>query len=251
MSWVTDIVNLIGKLSFYEMVYQYQQGLFFRLGTVRDKRLKKVKPDVEKRCKEAEQKLIKEKGRLSFLPFRRPEIPEEYKKSWVTGLPLYKDRFSKLLQPGFYLYVPFLEDIVKDSTQENIVDLDSISVPTLDEGEKSKVMMVSCNLRYELMDLNRAYLAVNCYKTSLQDHTLAILAKYSMGKTYEEWKNPKIKEELEKTVLKEIRETVTEKWGIKIHYLYITHNVKCDVQVLEHGGKSLANVTFNAEGKTS
>lgn len=37
MGWVDEIFNQIGKLSFFEIIYQYEQGLYFRRGKLKEK----------------------------------------------------------------------------------------------------------------------------------------------------------------------------------------------------------------------
>lgn len=273
MGFIREFFDLVSKLKFHEIVYEYQQGLYFRNGRVVEKRSKRLKEEERKKISAEERKLIKELGYSAFLPFRRswlelyerpglhesPESPESPKKpkqlsesyrlSRLTGLPLHKDRFSKILRPGFYLHLPFLEEIVKDSKQERILNLGNITVPASDEGNDGgdKTILVSCNLRYELKDLYRAYTAVHDYEASLKDHTLSILAKYSRGKKWEEWKTPKVVEDLEIQVLKGLREVVTEKWGLRIHKIYITDNVSCTVHRLTHDGQPLSIISPKPE----
>jgi len=243
MSWILELVELIGKLKFHEIVYEFQQGIYLRNGRVLDTKKRKLTEEEKVHVESLESKLIDEYGLSSFLPFRRPKLPADYKTSWVTGLPLHKDRFSKILRRGFYLHIPFIDDIIKDSKQERVLNLANISVPTADK--ESKVVMVSCNIRYELEDLYKAYTAVHDYEVSLKDYTLSILAKHSRGKSFDEWRTPEVVSDLEDAVLDELRELVTEKWGLKVHKVYVTDNVACNIQRLMHEGIDGAKNTVN------
>ena len=89
----------------------------------------------------------------------------------------------------------------------------------------------------------KAYTAVHDYEDSLKDHTLSILAKHSRGKTYNDWKNTDIIGDLEEKVLADLREVVTEKWGLEVHKVYVTDNVACTMQRMLHEGTPvIANV---------
>ncbi|MCX8147566.1 MAG: hypothetical protein N3D84_03805 [Candidatus Woesearchaeota archaeon] len=202
-----------------------------------------------------ENKLLKT---LYFLIYPAKNLPEGYRKSW-RGEPLHSKRFSKILQPGFYLYVPFLDTIVTDSAQERVLNLGYISVlthekrdgknnktekdliyesnsihPTSRKGSKN--VIISCKIRYELMDIYRAYTAIDEYEDSLKDHTLSILAEFSRGKDYDYWTNSENIDNLAKDVEKELRKIATEKWGLKIHKIYITDIAFCEVQRTVHEG---------------
>jgi len=135
---------------------------------------------------------------------------------------VHSKRFSKVLRPGLYFHLPVIEHVVTDYRQERVMNLGHVSVLTVDEEPAGKAVIISCNLRFELMDFYRAYTAVYDYEVSLQYHTLSILAMKSLGRKYEEWKNPATISSLEKDVVDELRKIVTEKWGLKIHQVYIT-----------------------------
>lgn len=92
----------------------------------------------------------------------------------------------------------------------------------------------------EVLDYYKTYIAVHDYEESLQDYTLAILAKLSRGKTFEQWKDPKFICGLEEKVSDELRETVTDKWGFKVSKVYITDNVPCYVNKLTHDGQPIS-----------
>lgn len=243
MGVIREFVDFVGKLKFHEIVYSYQQGLYWRNGKPleirrrgisrreRENAWHKEKALIEKMGTEAVPEKWRGKrwlciamGYAQFLPFVRPKLPDDFTQSFWTGLPLHESRFSKILDPGFYLHIPILDDIVTASIQERVLNLGNINVLTAD-AQNPTPMSISCNLRYKLLDFYKAYTAVHDYEASLKDHTLSILAKYSRGRTLSDWQDSSKIAELEEEVVKELRSVVTEGWGLKILKIYITDNV--------------------------
>jgi hypothetical protein len=243
MGWVQELLDLFGKLKFYAIVHEYEQGLHFRSGVIIPRRIKLRKKDDEM-LKAEEQQLRQQIPNLAEykVPFRRPEVPPGYVRSFWTGLPISEKRRreSKVLNAGLYLYMPFLDSIVTRSIQETVLNLGNISVSTIDEA--SKTMVISCNIRYHVNDLYRAYIAVHDYEASLKDHVLSILNKCSRGKKAEDWKNPSTITTLESSVESELKKVVTERWGLKIHKVYVTDLVPCNVSRLLHEGISTSSI---------
>lgn len=243
MGAIREFIDFVGKLKFYEIVYSYQQGLYWRNGKPLEIRRRNISKKERENAWSKEKALIEKMGTeavpekwrgkrwlcvamgyAQFLPFARPELPDGFVQSFWTGLPLHESRFSKILDPGLYLHVPILDDIVTASIQERVLNLGNINVLTSDTNSPVP-MSISCNLRYKLLDFYKAYTAVHDYEASLKDHTLSILAKYSRGRTMADWQDSKKINELEEEVVKELRSVVTDSWGLKILKIYITDNV--------------------------
>lgn len=206
-------------------------------GRVVERQKRYLEPGEKRRIEEAERGLVGALGYRSFLPFMRPELPEGFRQSVITGLPVHRERYSRILQPGVYFFFPLLSHLEKESVQERVLNLGNIAVPTRDE--QMRAMLVSCNLRYHVEDFYLTYTKVHDFEASLKDHTLSILAKHSRGKRYEEWSEPEVVKSLERDVLKEVRETAKE-WGLDIHAIYITDNVPSTIQRLTHDGYPIA-----------
>jgi hypothetical protein len=242
MSFIQEIVDLIGKLRFFDVVHEYEQGLYFRNGLVKEKRIKRQpKKELEDLVKAEDEAMELRGGKQNFyMPFRRPNLPQGYRRSFWTGRALHPKRFHKVLRPGVYIYIPFIDSVVKDYKQERVLNLGYISGPTTDAHPADKVMAVSCNIRYELMDFYKAYTSVHDYEASLKDHTLSILAKHCRGKSYEVWRDPDEIEKVEAATLEELRSVVTEKWGLKIHNVYITDNAPCHIRRIVHEGTAVS-----------
>ena len=229
MGWVQEIFDGLGKIFMYEKVYQYQRGIFLRNGKIIKKRKKLSGEDLEE-VVEAERKVIEENRGMLRLMFpnllafnKKPKFPEGYRRSLVTGLPRHPNRYQmdRVIYPGGYLRIPFLDDIIKESVQERILNVESVDALTVDE--KPENIYVSCNVRYEIRDVYRACIAVHDYEKSLKDHTLSILAMYVRGKKLNEWKDKEVITKLQEDVEIELRKIVSKKWGIDIHQVYVTN----------------------------
>lgn len=309
MTFVDSIMAYIDKFRFWEIVYEYKQGLHFRKGTVIKRKIRwddEVRKKGLNRMIEEENSAMEANGglwrylvpfsrpevpdgfRRSFLtgklkyvhrrdrargrethpgssgskqldflgmaldedrvmeenggawryllPFFRPSVPEGYRRSVITGRLEHEGRYSKILRPGIYGYVPFIDDIIAEDVKERVMDLQNVSVPTSDAGDESKVMSVSCAIRYEIQDYYKALTKVHDYENTLQDYTIAELAKHIRGGSYEEWKEKRFIKGIESNILRELRKTATRKWGVKIHDFYITDHIHSDVKRLLHEG---------------
>jgi regulator of protease activity HflC (stomatin/prohibitin superfamily) len=241
MGIVQEIVDLISKLKFYDTVYEYEQGLQFRCGKAVSKKKRRLTPAELEDIISDEAEVVRLNGKAKFItPFARPEMPDGYMRSFWTGMPLSPKRRSKILRPGFYLYVPFVEDIVKDHQQETVLNVPYVSSPTTDDIPNDKVMAVSCNVRYKLVDLYMAYTVVHDYKTSLKDYVLSIMGKESRGKSYAVWRNPAEVCKTEKRIMAGLEKVVKKGWGIDILDVYITDNAPCTVNRVVHEGTAVS-----------
>jgi hypothetical protein len=222
MGLIQELVDLVSKLTFVDIVHEYEQGLYFRNGVVIEKATKGLKAGDLAQIKAEEKKIQSEIGRIrNLFSLQSSNLPEGFRKTW-TGRVLHPHRFSKVLKPGVYFHLPIIEHIITDYKQERVLNLGYISVLTKDPEPECKAVIISCNIRYEVMDLYRAYTAVYDYKASLTYHSMSIMALKSLGKKYDDWKDPVTINTLEKQVIEELRKIVTEKWGLKIHQIYIT-----------------------------
>jgi len=242
MGIVQEVVDLISKLRFYDTVYEYEQGLYFSCGKAKEKRKRKLqKNELEQIVKEEAETVAKAGGKNVFItPFSRPKLPDGYRRSFWTGMPMHPKRFSKILKPGLYLYIPFVEDIVKDHQQETVLNVPYVSSPTTDLVPNDKVMAVSCNIRYKLVNLYMAYTAVHDYKTSLKDYVLSIMGKETRGKSYDLWRDAQEVCKTEKRIMAGLEKVVKKGWGIDILDVYITDNVPCTVQRVVHEGTAVS-----------
>lgn len=250
MGWVQEILDLIGKLTFCEIVHEYEQGLYLRRGRVIDRRIKLYGNELESIVHE-EKQLTQERGgkgvlMMDYLLGSEIGLPNNWKRGFFSGLPKHPKRGekNKVLRPGWYFHLPLIERIHVDSQQEKVLNLGNICVPTVDDA--SQVVLVSCNIRYQVKNLYKAYTAVHDYEASMKDYTLSILAKNSRGKKYSDWKNTNAVEQLEEDVKAELRDLVTEQWGLEVKDVYVTDNVVCNYQRLACEGNvpAIPKATF-------
>ncbi|EKD27677.1 MAG: hypothetical protein ACD_79C00638G0003 [uncultured bacterium] len=222
MGFIQELTDLISKLNFVTIVHEYEQGLYFRNGIAIEQPIRRFRSDDLDEIVTTENELQQKFGYFRHIFDKKgAKLPPGFKRTWY-GKVIHQKRFSKILKAGVYFHIPLIEHIVTDYKQERILDLGYVSVLTNDPEPESKAVIISCNLRYELMDFYRAYTAVYDYVVSLRYHTQSILAEKSIGKKYEEWKNPDTIANLERQVIEELRKVVTDKWGLKIHQLYVT-----------------------------
>lgn len=235
MGFIQELADLIGKLRFYDIVYEYQQGIYLSNGRVIEKHRRNIPKEEMERIKEKEIEFKKMVGRYYFLPFRRPELPSEYRKSVITGRPRHKDRYRKILDDGPYLFFPILQDIVKESKQERTLNLGNVTMQTSDL--ESKTMMLSCNARIEVLNLYKLYTAVHDYEDSFEFEVLSKLYSAATEKTFKEIISKAGQKAILTETINSVKKIVTEKWGLKVHDLAITDCVICTILRISHDGQ--------------
>jgi len=234
MGIVQDIIDFFKTFKFSSTVYEYEQGLFLRKGATIETRLKRLKPDLEKKCETEERKEFERIGKQSFL-----HIVTDLPQAWAA-----------------YWYIPIVDEIIKASTQEDVMDIKEITFQTTeDDPKESKTMMLSYNVRYKLINIYKAYMSVKDYETTVEDQALS-MGKRSIrrmirkvikndvenggkdtikyGMSFADCINPEKEEELERKIEKELRKVATEKWGIEIIDVYITDLAECRISKLAH-----------------
>lgn len=225
MGWVQEIADLVGKLSFFSIVHEWEDGLYVRGGLVIKKPIRLSGKSLEKIANEEAQIARDSGGRVKLFFNRKKEFPQGYRRSFA-GQPIHPKRYERdeVLRPGLYFNIPIYDDIIVRSKQEKPIDLGSIGVPTTDD--ENIEVQVSCNIRYELKDLYKAFTVVFDYEDSLKIHALSILARCSRGKTYKEWKQPEVIDKLQVEVVNQLKKIVTKEWGLEIKDFTITTNVR-------------------------
>lgn len=240
MAIVQEIVDVLSKIAkFTDIVYEFEQGLYLRNGIVRERKRKRLSREDKTRIK-AEEIFLRKGSLLEYFPFRRPEMPEGFRRSWITGFPTSNERYSKILDPGLYFFPPWIGYIHTDSKKEKPLDLKNTSTLTVDEP--SVTMNISCNLLYEIKDLYLVYTEVTDYEGSLKKQALSILSRNSRGKKFAEWKDPEKIKDLEERVLAEVQEKAAE-WGLNVYQVTITDNIPCKAYKFFADGEANPGVT--------
>ena len=240
MGEIKDLIELtIGRLKFCDIVFEYQQGLKLSFGRVVERRKKNLPSEELEKIVEKEKEILPHKwSYLKYLPFCRPKLPPDFRRSGYTGLPVHKDRYSKILQEGLYFYSPIFQDVVKESKQEQVVNLGNITVQTNEENyHDSKSMMLSCNARIQVVDLYKLYTAVHDYEESFEFQTLSTFARLVRGMSFKELISKETLDSLEGQVKETVDDIVTERWGLEIHEITITDYTVCNAVRISHDGQ--------------
>lgn len=221
MGFVTEIVDLLKKFKLAKTVYEYQQGLYIVAGKARKLAVRHSSEELAEFSR-LEQELIESCDGPSAFLFSRPEIPEDYHYSWVNGLPVHNKRTerSRILHQGIYLVLPGLCEIITIPAKMKSLDLGSITVPSADDPPIP--LSISCNLRYRVVDGYKAYKEVDDYEESLKIETLSQLSDSCFGRRYNEWNKIETRTEVQNDVAKNLRDLVTDQWGLEIFKVTIT-----------------------------
>ena len=240
MPTAEDLLNFLDNFKFAGIVYEDQLAGLIHAGRYTERPFKQLKGDLKDKVEAAEKELIEklggEMGRFAFLnPFYRPELPEDFRYDGLFRTP--KDRFDEHLSPGVYFLMPFVDHLYKATKNVQSLNVGNITVLTSDQD--SKTMLVSCNIRYDILRLKKLYLKVDNYEKDLCEQSVSVLNNCCRGKTFEQWKTPEFIKQLADEVKVELRKDVTEPWGIRIQEVYITHGVPCEVKLATHDGQTL------------
>jgi hypothetical protein len=237
MGWVQEILDLFKQLQFCDIVYEYEQGLFYgRKGYAIPRKVRRTPKELEKIVAEEERVTEELGGRTKLmLRLKNPEMPEGYGRQRILGLPRSEERNEqdRILRPGLYFFWPIAQQIIKRSQQETVLNLGNITVLTSD----FKNLTLSCNVRYRLEDLYKAFTAVHDYEVSLKDHTLSILALHARGNDFKYWTDAANIGDVEKKTTEELEKVVKKKWGLDIVRLYITDVAQTYLQRILYEGQ--------------
>lgn len=230
MSWVQELFDIIGKFNFVETVYEYQQGLYFRCGEAKEKRIRWNGQDLED-IVTRENSVREMVGWKRFVPFTNPQLPNSYRRSKILGRirEETRDATDKNLKPGIYFFIPFFDGVFVDSQQERMISLGTITLDTKDVESETK--LISPNIRYQLVNYYKAFTAVHDYESSLKDYVLSMLANNCRDMSRKDWTNPDKVTKVEEKVLEEIAD-VAANWGLQVKNVYVVDSGACNIQKL-------------------
>lgn len=125
-----------------------------------------------------------------------------------------KNKTMKSLEPGIYLLLPIIDEIIDVNKADQAVDLKNQSLWT----KEGKNIVVSGTLRYHISRPEKALLEVWDHDVTLSRVALGVIADYVNSKSLEECHNLlALKEELRKKM-----KDIAKDWGIAIDEVYIT-----------------------------
>lgn len=142
--------------------------------------------------------------------------------------------------PGWYVYIPLVQQMTKLEIVPQVVDLRSQSLRTKDNID----IVISGGIQYKIVNARKAILNIQDFDKSLQILVLGIIAKYTVNKTLLECEDFRL---LEDEILKGIREDV-QGWGLKIQNIFITDLAKVrNIRLLGNIVQGIGN--GNSEGQ--
>jgi len=119
----------------------------------------------------------------------------------------------KAIGPGFWFYLPAIQDITTIGVTPQVIDLRGQSV--ISDG---KDYIISGAIMYRIDNAEKAILAVQNFDRSLQVLSLGIIANYSKSHNLD---HSDAFELLQTEILKGVREAASG-WGLKIMKVYLT-----------------------------
>ncbi|MBI2151129.1 hypothetical protein HYU21_00170 [Candidatus Woesearchaeota archaeon] len=190
-------------------------------------------------------------GRLGSLAFcnhfYKPELPKKFRYDGLCSAPKHKERFDEHLPPGVYFFRPFVDHLLK--VPKNIKGLNGGNIVVLTMDDNHRTVLVSCNLRYRIINLKKWYMFVDDHEKDLSEQSVSVLNACCRGKTFQQWKCPKFIQDLASDVKKKFTNGVRDEWGISILDVYITHGVPCNVNLVTHDVQTLpiSNTIYNEQ----
>jgi len=140
-------------------------------------------------------------------------IPFWMIKQWEAGIRLRGGTYIKTLSPGFYLKIPFLDEIFTQSVVTTTLSTPSQSLTTKDK----KQVVVKGVIKYNIADVTPFLLKVSDSKDALSDTTQAIIKEQIIQRDWQECND----NEIDNIIAKKLRVEV-KKWGIEIEKFTMT-----------------------------
>jgi len=126
-------------------------------------------------------------------------------------------RYRKTLGPGWHWLLPILDDIEPVYIRPRVLDVGKLSLPSVD----GKVMAVSGNVEYEIVDTRKALLAVYDRRNSLEGAARGIISQVVMKTDFSNGTNYEM-------LAEEVRRRLADKaadWGVAVRQFWFTELV--------------------------
>jgi regulator of protease activity HflC (stomatin/prohibitin superfamily) len=143
------------------------------------------------------------------LDFIRQFFPFEIVHEYQSGVRFWCGHAGKELPPGLYMFVPYFGSVYIEQVKPDIIRLYKQNVTTKD----GIGLMISANVRYEIVSLRKCVINVQDHKDNLSDEGRTAISRVVREKTYDELVSQ------QKAIETEIRGTmadVVNDWGVKI-----------------------------------
>ena len=147
----------------------------------------------------------------------------EYKE----GILLRGGRFIKVLKPGAHFKIPFLDDYHLENVKTDTMRIPEVNITTLD----SQSVIIGCQFELRVVDIYKAMIETNDWRTNLQDICQGIISDCLEEKNWEDIK----KKTTKNLIARKIEERAAE-IGITTDHFNFTDKVITRVIKL-YGGK--------------
>lgn len=121
--------------------------------------------------------------------------------------------YYKSYKPGFYLKIPFLDELVEHHVTITTINLPAQSLVTTD----NKNIVVKAIIKYKVIDIKTFLIDVFNASDALADITQGIIKTMIMGSTWKECINV----EIDNTISKKVR-VEAKKFGIQVDFVTLT-----------------------------
>ena len=140
-------------------------------------------------------------------------VIDEYQKAGLFCC----GRYVKTLGPGWHWLIPLLHDVETVFVRPRVLDIGNLSLPTLD----GKVMAVSGNIEYEIIDTRKALLRVYDRRSSLEGAARGIISHVIMSTNLSDGTRH---DELVRQILEPLKKKANC-WGIRVRQFWFTELV--------------------------
>lgn len=154
-----------------------------------------------------------------LLDFLRQFWPFEIVYEYQRGVRFWRGHALRELKIGLHMFCPFFGHIQIEDAKPDILRLYKQNVTTKD----GVGLMISANVRWELISLLKAVLNVQDHKDNLADEARTALSRVVRSKTYAELLESQ--SSIETKIRNEMMKVV-EDWGIQIHRVSIVDFIK-------------------------
>lgn len=145
---------------------------------------------------------------LSIFPTRSIIAPHE------RGIRITFGNRVRVLEPGWYLWWPIIQEIIFAEIVPQVVDLRTQSVKTKD----GKNVIVGGGIQYRIINIKNAILNVQDFDKALETLALGIILEFVAKRTLEDCEDI---ETLKAEILDGVKNAAGS-WGLKIQRIFVT-----------------------------
>jgi regulator of protease activity HflC (stomatin/prohibitin superfamily) len=130
-------------------------------------------------------------------------------RDYQRGVHFRKGLYLRTLDPGWWVRIPYVDDVEDVTVVDDVLDLPVQSITTKD----GHMVSFSANIAYEIVDVHKMYCRVQDFETSLSRAAMNHLARKVRDWTWDELMLNQ--RDLEKS-LRDTMTTRVKEWGVKV-----------------------------------